>query len=59
MNECRPKILLCTSVIFKKVPKVNNHPRGENSTNQVTLVAIQNMQRSAHKTFVTLQIKKD
>jgi hypothetical protein len=29
-----------TSVLFKKLPKENNHPTGENSPNLVTLIAI-------------------
>jgi hypothetical protein len=29
-----------TSVIFNKLPKVNNHPLGENSPNLVTLASI-------------------
>jgi hypothetical protein len=28
-----------TSVMFKELPKVNNHPIGQNSPNQVTLIA--------------------
>jgi hypothetical protein len=28
---------LAASVLYKKVPKVNNHPMGENSSNLVTL----------------------
>jgi hypothetical protein len=30
-----------TSVIFEKLPKVNNHPKGENSPNLDTLPAVQ------------------
>jgi hypothetical protein len=30
--------LRAISVIFKKLPKVNNHPMGENSPNLVTLL---------------------
>jgi hypothetical protein len=30
--------VLCISVIFKKIPKVNNQPIGKNSPNLVTLV---------------------
>jgi hypothetical protein len=31
-----------TSVIFKKLPKVNNHLLGENSPNLVTLIMVLN-----------------
>jgi hypothetical protein len=30
--------ILATSATFRKLPKVNNHPNGENSPNLVTLV---------------------
>jgi hypothetical protein len=31
-------MILATSVIFIKLPKENNHPRGEKSPNLVTLL---------------------
>jgi hypothetical protein len=36
MEKSSTKIL-AASVIFTKMPKVNNHPIGENSSNLVTL----------------------
>jgi hypothetical protein len=36
MEKRRPRIS-ATSVIIKKLPKVNNRPWGENSSNLVTL----------------------
>jgi hypothetical protein len=38
VKKRNPKVS-ATSVIFKKISKVNNHPMGENSPNLVTLVA--------------------
>jgi hypothetical protein len=37
-----------TSVIFKKLPKVNNHPLGENSSNLVTLMLCYNFEVKRH-----------
>jgi hypothetical protein len=36
MEKCRPKIW-AWSVTFRKLPKVNNFPMGENSPNLITL----------------------
>jgi hypothetical protein len=38
--------MCATSVIFKEMPKVNNHPTGENSPNLVTLLIM--VSRSWH-----------
>jgi hypothetical protein len=38
-GKSSPKIR-ATSALFKKLPKVNNHPTGENSPNPVTLVPL-------------------
>jgi hypothetical protein len=35
------EIFFATSAIFRKSPKVNNYPSGENSPNPVTLAAIE------------------
>jgi hypothetical protein len=36
-EKSSPKFWATTSVIFKKLPTVNNHPMGENSPNLFTL----------------------
>jgi hypothetical protein len=46
VGKKKPK-LLATSVIIEKLPKVNNHPLGENSPNLVTLFGILWLSHSA------------